>query len=110
MKHINIGGTDYPFKITLYGVSKFLRDKGFSFGRIGEYIAEDEIGGIYSLICLGINNADDKASMTPDKIDEIVGADFNVFGELTEWVFGFFGIATGDPREEAVPEEATGKN
>ncbi len=92
MKMIKIGDAEYPYKVSLLSVSKFLREQGYSFGRMAEYLADDEIGNLYKLVCHGVNKADKDIRLTPEKIDEVIPLDLDAVAHIADQVMAFFGI------------------
>lgn len=96
MKLIKIADGQYPFRLTMWKLESLLQSAGYSFDRVGEYLAKSPVDGMYSIVALGMtigaSKEDKPVKYKAEDIDDLIGMDYDAFGEVAAFVGEYLGV------------------
>ncbi len=99
MKYLKLGEESYPFKTSFLAISRVCSKFGKSFNEIGDLLSSDTIEVLYAIIADGLSRGT-KEEWTIERIDDIVGVDSVLIGELSEFLAEVLGVE----KNEIAPE------
>lgn len=101
---IKIATKEYPFRLTMWRLEELLRSKGYSFQAVGAYLAESPVDAMCSIVALGLTIGSSKSSKpvkyTAEDIDDMIGMDYDAFGEVAAFVGEYLGVKQQDEDQQ----------
>lgn len=87
---INIGGKEYPFRLTVFCLDYVAKKGGYKFQELEKFMNEDPLNAVLLLLKRGLNKgaikSGDDIEYSDEDIEDMIGMDIEALNDVVEQV------------------------